>query len=406
MIMKKIIYSAILLGILTACENAPIEAVQIIPLPTEMESGMPRLFTNKEGQTFLSWIEKDSTQSAKLLYTKINDGKWDEPKLIAEGNNWFLNWADFPSIIENEGEVTAHWLQKSDVGTFDYDVRVAMTANKGQVWQNSFVPHKDGIAAEHGFVSMLPLKNQRTFITWLDGRNTKVEGESSGHSGGHGGGPMSLRAGIFDQNGNTIQEWELDNRVCDCCQTAAVETAEGITVFYRDRSENEIRDISVVRLKNNEWTEPTPLMVELWEMPACPVNGPSASAQGDHLAVAWFMAKGGTPEVKLAFSEDGGASFGDPIMVSQGNTIGRVGTAMLNDGTALVSWMESQGDTAQIMLARYDKSGALLDKKMIAQNSAARASGFPVLTSNGEDVYMAWTEAQISGQIKTAKINF
>lgn len=241
-------------------------------------------------------------------------------------------------------------------------------------------------------------------MTWLDGRNTKVEGEES--HGGHGGGPMSLRAAIFDKNGNALEEWELDDRVCDCCQTTAAQTDEGIVVIYRDRSKNEIRDMSVVRLVDGEWTQPKPLMVELWEMPACPVNGPSVTAKGNNVAVAWFMAKGGTPEVKLAFSKDGGANFGEPVMVSQVNTSGRVGTTTLNNGHVLVSWMDNADEKASIMLAEYDNSGALINKMTVAETTAERASGFPVITSNGDDVYMAWTQAGDQSMIKTAKINF
>ena len=400
--MKNLKLIILISTIVLSCEK-PQEEIKEITSPAKNESAMPRLYTNEQGETFMSWVETPKEGMAQLYFSKLENGSWLAPQLIAEGDNWFVNWADFPSLIENQGHMAAHWLQKSDKGTFDYDVRVSMSADEGNSWENSFIPHKDSIAAEHGFVSMLPLKNKQTFVTWLDGRNTKT-GEMSDHSG-HGGGPMSLRAAIFDNEGNTVSEWELDDRVCDCCQTTAVETDSGITVIYRDRSENEIRDMSVVRLVDNEWTAPTPLKVELWEMPACPVNGPSASALGDHMAVAWFMAKGGTPEVKLAFSEDGGANFKDPIVVSQGNTSGRVSTTMLNDGTLLVSWLESQGDTAQIMLAKYDKTGALLKKTMVAQSSASRASGFPTLTSNGDDVYIAWTQTDIQKEIKTAKIN-
>lgn len=392
------------MALLASCKDQPPQPVQEIVLQTDNPSSLPRLFTNSKGETFLSYVERTPEKVAKLYFTKLENEQWGVPQLIAEGDNWFVNWADFPSVIENKSHMAAHWLQKSDKGTFDYDVRVAMSTNSGSEWRDSFIPHTDGVAAEHGFVTMLPLSDQRTFMTWLDGRNTKVEGEES--HGGHGAGPMSLRAAIFDKNGNALEEWELDDRVCDCCQTTAAQTDEGIVVIYRDRSKNEIRDMSVVRLVDGEWTQPKPLMVELWEMPACPVNGPSVTAKGNNVAVAWFMAKGGTPEVKLAFSKDGGANFGEPVMVSQVNTSGRVGTTTLNNGHVLVSWMDNADEKASIMLAEYDNSGALINKMTVAETTAERASGFPVITSNGDDVYMAWTQAGDQSMIKTAKINF
>lgn len=401
--MKKLLTIALTLAILGSCQNQPTTPVQEIAVQTSYPSSLPRLFTNTQGETLLSYVERAPEKVAKFYFSKLENGDWGTPQLIAEGDNWFVNWADFPSVIENNGHFTAHWLQKSDMGTFDYDVRMSMSTD-GKDWSDSFIPHTDGVAAEHGFVTMLPLSDQRTFMTWLDGRNTKVEGEES--HGGHGGGPMSLRAAIFDKDGNAMDEWELDDRVCDCCQTTAAETEDGIVVVYRDRSKNEIRDMSVVRLVEDEWTKPQPLKVELWEIAACPVNGPSVTAQGNNVAVAWFMAKGGTPEVKLAFSKDGGATFGEPIIVSQVNTSGRVGTTTLNNGHVLVSWMDNNGEKATIMLAEYDFSGTLINKMTIAETAAARASGFPVITSNGDDVYMAWTQAGDQPMIKTAKINF
>jgi hypothetical protein len=37
---------------------------------------------------------------------KKGDG-WSAPRVIAEGANWFVNWADFPSMVALP---TARWL--------------------------------------------------------------------------------------------------------------------------------------------------------------------------------------------------------------------------------------------------------------------------------------------------------
>ncbi len=403
--MKKLII-LLILGITFSCQDKSQLSVEYLSFETENSSSLPRLFTNASGETYLSWVERMPDKTSKLYFSKLIGETWEEPKLITEGKDWFVNWADFPSVIENNEQMAAHWLQKSDKGTFDYDVRVSFSSNAGKDWGESFIPHTDGVAAEHGFVTMLPLEDQKTFMTWLDGRNTKggSHGETMDEHGG--GGAMTLRAAIFDKAGNALEEWELDDRICDCCQTTAAKTKDGIIVVYRDRSENEIRDMSVVRLVNGEWTKPTPLFVELWQMPACPVNGPSVTTIGDQVAVAWFMAKNGTPSVKIAFSKNGGATFGDPVIVSESNTSGRVGTATLNNGHVLVSWLDTVGDQAKIMIAKYDNTGALLNKMTVAETSATRASGFPVITTNGEDIYMAWTQTNETSAVKTAKINF
>ena len=65
---------------------------------------------------------------------------------------------------------------------------------------------------------------------------------------------MTLRAATLDHVGTLYGETLLDERICDCCQTSAARTANGIVVAYRDRSDEEIRDIAVVRWQNGIWS--------------------------------------------------------------------------------------------------------------------------------------------------------
>ena len=403
--MKTINYVfAILLLTTMACQS-PIEnlgVLESIESPAKVGSEEPNLFTDSNGDVYVSWIEKSEKQ-AKLLFSKLENYVWSPSKLIGEGDNWFVNWADFPTIVVNNDLMAAHWLQKSANSTYDYDIRMVMSNNSGEDWSESFIPHTDGVNAEHGFVSMLPMGDNQVFATWLDGRFTKSE--EMNPDGKMERGAMSLRAGIFDENGAMVEEWELDHRVCDCCQTSATMTANGPVVVYRNRTDKEIRDMSIVRLIDGEWTAPEIIHADDWEIPGCPVNGPSIASTGNATAVSWFTASGGNPMVKLALSNDGGASFSAPITISEETTNGRVGTVMLPDNTVAVSWMETNDEKAQIMLAQYNMDGELLTKTLIAESISSRSSGFPVITNSGNTVYLAWTDTSDSKRVRTAKIN-
>ena len=91
----------------------------------------------------------------------------------------------------------------------------------------------------------------------------------------------------------------------------------------------------------------------MWEIAGCPVNGPRADAIGNNLGIAWFAAPDNKPEVKVIFSDDGGASFGDPIIIDKKYPIGRVDLVMLDHERAMVSWLcKEEGQTlikAQVM---------------------------------------------------------
>jgi hypothetical protein len=43
---------------------------------------------------------------------------WTEARRAASGDNYFVNWADVPSVIRlQDGSLAAHWLQKSAAST-------------------------------------------------------------------------------------------------------------------------------------------------------------------------------------------------------------------------------------------------------------------------------------------------
>jgi hypothetical protein len=204
----------------------------------------------------------------------------------------------------------------------------------------------------------------------------------------------------------------VDDRVCDCCQTAVAIAAGGPVVVYRDRSTDEIRDVYAVRYVDGRWTAPRPVHADGWRIAACPVNGPAVAADGDRVVVAWFTAAGDTARVRVAFSDDGGSTFSSPTRVDNGSPAGRVDVALQADGSALVSWLERTvipgaqggGEGAEVRVRRVRSDGSLAQWATVARSSVARASGFPqmVATARGE-VFFAWTAPGNPASIRVAR---
>jgi hypothetical protein len=199
---------------------------------------------------------------------------------------------------------------------------------------------------------------------------------------------MTIRGAIVDKAGKKSSEWELDNRVCDCCQTSAAITTNGPVVVYRDRSNNEVRDISIVRLVNGEWTEPKTIFADNWKIEGCPVNGPRIVAEGNNLAVAWFSSPEKNAQVNVAFSKDGGATFSNPVRVDEGKALGRVDIVLMDEETAMVCWMEG----LVIKATRVYNTGKKEPSMIIASSSESRSSGFPQMTKSGNQIVFAWTD--------------
>jgi hypothetical protein len=378
-------------------ENAVSSGIKIVASPVGDSCAEPYLFTDKNGIVYLSWIEKTGKQSTMKFSSFVND-KWSDPAVIASGNNWVVNWADYPVISTSGGNnFLAHFLEKTDADKFTYDIKLISSADSGKTWGSSKKLNNDDVKAEHGFVSIIPYKGQ-FFVCWLDGRKTASEENHGGHDGHHG--EMTLRAAFIDKNGDKTNEWELDGKVCDCCQTTAAITNEGPVVVYRDRSDDETRDMSIVRYVNGGWTAPKTIHADNWQIKACPVNGPRADAIGNHLAVAWFSMKDKQGEVKVVFSNDGGVTFTDAIHINEDKPIGRVDIAVIDSSTALVSWMEG----SLIKAAKVHSNGKKESPVIIASSSEARSSGFPQMTKAGNSIFFAWTDDKAK-TIKTASID-
>lgn len=391
------------LGIL-GCSPSPPPTVQSIESPAAPLSGEPRLSVGGDGVLYLSWIEQAEAGHV-LRFSSWNGEAWTPSRMIAAGDDWFVNWADFPAITALEdGTLFAHWLQMEGAGTYSYGIRVAISHDGGETWEEPVTPHRDGTESEHGFVSLIPVSPDRMGLFWLDGREM-----SGGHDDptGHGQGAMTLRFAAMDAQGNLHDEAMLDPRVCECCSTDGAVSADGsLIAIYRDRSEEEVRDISFVRRTGTSWNEPDQIHADNWKINGCPVNGAALDIREDVAVVAWFTVEGEEQDighVRVAFSGDGARSFGDPTKVDDGNPVGRVDTVLLEDGSALVTWIENRSEgIAEIRMRRIEQNGVRGPTIIITETRSARASGFPQMTRLGDDVFFAWTDAGEPTQVRCA----
>lgn len=360
--------------------------------PSTGKAHLPRLVA-QNGTLHMSWVEeKDSL--ATLKYASYTDDKWSSPKTITSGTDWFVNWADFPALAINGNTVLTSILQKSAHGTYDYDIKLNLLSGD-EVIKSNFLLNTDGVAAEHGFVSMRPY-DDGFYVTWLDGRNTKNEKKEENQ--------MTLRAAIVGLDGVIREDTEIDARVCDCCNTAIGITYKGPIVVYRDRSEDEeeIRDTYIVRWEDGVWGTPTAVYNDQWKLNGCPVNGPAIDTKEQDVVVSWFTASKDDPRVLVTFSKDNGISFGTPVRVDSGMAIGRVDATFLSDGSALISWLEPKGEDVVLQAMRVYQDGHKDAPITITTTSAERASGFPQLEVMGTKVYIARTDLQ--GEQSTIEI--
>ena len=365
-------------------------AIRPVASPARAGSAQPQLQSSSKG-TVLSWIERQGAK-ATLKFAQRGGGGWSKARVVASGDNWFVNWADVPSVVRlDNGTLAAHWLQKSGASPYAYDVRLSHSADDGRTWAPSFTPHHDGTQTEHGFASLFHMPGRGLGVIWLDGRQTAGSG---GHQAGHAApsGAMTIRSATYDGTWTQVMDTPIDQRVCDCCPTTAAVTSDGPIVAFRNRTEDEVRDIFVSRLDDGRWTEPASVHDDGWKLAACPVNGPMLSAGGRQVALAWFTAVCDVGHAYVAFSHDAGRTFGEPIRVDDVASQGRVDVELLPDGAAAVSWIELSTPRAGFMVRRVESGGSRSAAVRVATLEGSRASGYPRLARDGTSLVFAWTD--------------
>lgn len=360
-------------------------------------SGEPRLALGPDGVPVLSWLEPAGDGYA-LRYSRFVAGAFTRPVEVVRGTDFFVNWADLPSVQPIAADLwAAHWLKFAPDSAGAYHIATAVSTDAGATWSEPVQLNDDQAMAEHGFVQLFPWRGEIGAF-WLDGRQLAEWSfdEPDKLLG------TSLRVARLDAAANVVEREIVDELVCDCCQPRMAMTATGPLVAYRDRTPEERRDIVVRRHVDGRWQEPVPVGEDGWVIAGCPVNGPAVAAAGERVAVAWFTAAEGRPRVRFAWSRDGGATFAPAADLDAAGAFGQTGVVLADDGAALVTWWRAApGGGLDLALRRVASDGAVGALRVLAHSDEAQPVDVPQVVKVGGDLLVAWTSLEGEGAVHT-----
>jgi hypothetical protein len=380
-----------------------------LPSPAPAGARWPNLAADDGGRLYLTWLEpapdsapngaaRDTVWRVRFATLDRGAASWSAPRTVAEGRDLVVNWTDFPAVVPlGGGRLGAQWPVRDPRTRAAYGPRVALSADGGATWTPAVAPHRSPAPAEYDFAVLLPAAGDSLGVAWLDGRaGAATETEN-----------YSLYYTTVSASGALGAERVVDTLTCACCRNAVARTRRGVALAFRNRTPDETRDIHVRRYEGGAWSGAVPVHADGWHIEGCPVNGAAAAALGDSLAVAWYTGAGDSARVQVAFSRDGGRTFGAPVRVDDGAPVGRAGAALTSRGDALVSWIERAGGGAtdaelRVRLVRAD--GGRAPSRAVAPSAAQRASGVPQLVAVGDTAYLAWTVPVARGGVPSVRV--
>lgn len=367
-------------------------AITAMDPPASNGSLAPFLRATPRG-LIVTWLETPATGPRRLRFARWQQGTWSEAVTIVEGTNLVTNWADVPAVSEGRnGALVASWLEAAGEG-YAYHAIVARSVDGGATWTRLGPLHDDRSATEHGFVSLTP-DGDAVRAVWLDGRATAD------------GGATALRSALVTDT--VTGEEVVDDRVCDCCSTSAAVGSTGVLVAYRDRSGDELRDVAVGIRGPMAWASRDRLRADGWKIVGCPVNGPAIDARGERAVVAWYTYAEGQHRVKAAFSSNGGATFGEPVIVDEQRgaraPLGRVAVSLDAGGDALVAWIASRREEGTLLVRRVSPGGSHGSEVTLASVRAGRDAGFPEIAIAGDELVAMWTEPGSMSRVRAARV--
>ena len=366
-----------------------------LELPGQAE---PSVVAGPDDGYVLTWIDRVDG-GARLSYAQLDArGAVQRQGRIAEGKDWFVNWADFPSlVILDNGDWLTFVLRKSDpAAPYAYDIWTTRSRDQGRSWSALALLHDDGTRTEHGFVALLPDGGDRALAIWYDGRLGAGAMDHDATAGHEMEGRMTLRGAVLTRDAAPAEALQLDDMTCSCCTTDALRTARGPLVAYRDRTPGELRDIAWITRSGSAWTAPRAVHADGWVIAGCPVNGPALALAGTRPVVAWPTFGDGSYRVRVARRE--GEGWSQPLELEAGaGVMGRVDAAAWGDDGALVSWLGGPDGQVVLRVARLDAGLVESERITVATLPPGRMTGMPRMASHGDAAILVWTSPEARG---------
>jgi hypothetical protein len=293
--------------------------------------------------------------------------------------------------------VTVVWTSKRPEGT---RLLQARSVDGGRSFSTpAIVPGTDA-PGNRGWEALAVDRAGKPAVAWLDHRDmaesssAAVAAAHEGHTAS--GVEMAQKSKLyFATLDGAVGARPLAQGVCYCCKTAMATASDGaIFLAWRHVYPGDIRDIAFTASRDGGATFADPIRVseDRWAINGCPENGPTMvvdRANVIHLAWPTLVDEGQSTLGLFYASSRDGRTFTPRQRVATRGSASHAQMAIDAGGRLALVWDEIQDGVRQVMLSRREASADDFTPA-IALTSSARGS-YPVVAAVAGGLVVAWT---------------
>ena len=315
----------------------------------------PSVAVAPEGEVYVSWVAHGAGREADVWLARFDGGGRQDgaPVRVNPSAGGATAWrGDPPDVaVAPDGAVYVAWTARAGGGGHGTTLFLSASRDGGRSFAPPVRVNDDAKDCVHGMHSLNAGRDGRVYLAWLDERNAAPPQDESKHgapkSGERAGAPKASGGMHGEQNRKVFFAASTDggrtfspnrrvaSEACPCCKTALAASADGrVYIGWRQVLPGDMRHIAVASTENGGESFGAPVVVsdDRWELSGCPVSGPAlAAGGGGSLRVLWYTAgEAGRPGLYSSESGDGGRSFAPRRAVREGNLRGT--PSLLGDG--------------------------------------------------------------------------
>jgi len=371
--MSKTLTLFALLFFLTGCNRFAADAsratvfqpVQISA--SDVDAAEPVTATAPDGGFYVAWVNHNAnSQSDVMLAHYDSEGATSgSPAMVNQQTGVATAWrGDPPSVAVADNSVYVLWTARVESdGKKGTDIYLSVSHDRGKTFAAAVKVNDDKVPGAHGMHSLAVANDGKIYAAWLDERNVSAP-QPSKHAGGH---HMESNRELFvaysTDGGKTFSaNRKVAENVCPCCKTALALAPDGtLYAGWRQVLPGNFRHIAVASSNDGGASFSSPVIVsdDKWMLQGCPVSGPSLSADANGiLKVVWYAAgEDSAPGLYFAETRDKGRTFSPRSLLMQETVKGTPALAGAND-RAVAIWQGSVGQQPETKIRELGGTGA------------------------------------------------